>query len=45
MAIKLEYASTRIPADVANKVKQLAARKEWSYSKTIAKLIEKGLQK
>ena len=40
-----EGASMRLPTDLLERVKVVARRKEWSLSKTLAKLIEKGLQR
>jgi hypothetical protein len=45
MANKTEFASTRLSPDVLERVRRLAQRREWSLSKTLAKLVEWALEK
>jgi hypothetical protein len=46
MASKLSgYVSARVPESVLERIKKIAEDKEWSLSKVVAKLIEKGLAK
>lgn len=40
-----EFASTRLTPKLLEQAKQIARSREWSLSKTLAKLIEKGLEK
>jgi predicted HicB family RNase H-like nuclease len=46
MASRLsEYVSARVSPEVMERIQKMAEQREWSLSKVVAKLIEKGLAK